>query len=90
METLQHSVNNLTGVNDFRPISLRPISLMNCVLKLITKLMANKVQLILTYLIHINQYGFIKSRTIQVAWPGHMNTFINDNIHLEAGFLESL
>jgi len=37
--TLVPKVNNPTGVNDFRPISL-----LNCVLKIITKLMADKVQ----------------------------------------------
>jgi retron-type reverse transcriptase len=63
--TLVPKVNNPTGVNDFRPISL-----LNCVLKIITKLMADKVQSVILSLIHTNQYGFIKSRTIQdcLAW----------------------
>jgi len=63
--TLIPKVNNPTNVNDFRPISL-----MNYVLKVITKLMANRVQSVITTLIHTNQYGFIKSRTIQdcLAW----------------------
>ena len=52
-------------MNDFRPISL-----LNCVLKIITKLLANRLQGKITSLIRTNQYGFIKSRTIQdcLAW----------------------
>ena len=52
------------------PSDFRPISLLNSTLKLITKLMADKLQGIIISLIHKNQYGFIKSRTIQdcIAW----------------------
>ena len=52
-------------VNDFRPISLLNISM-----KIITKLLANRLQLVIKQLIHKNQYGFIQSRTIQdcLAW----------------------
>ena len=52
------------------PSDFRPISLLNSTLKLITKLMADKLQDIIISLIHKNQYGFIKSRTIQdcIAW----------------------
>jgi len=52
-------------VNDFRPISL-----LNRVLKIITKLMANRLQSKIISLIHKNQYGFIRTRTIQdcLAW----------------------
>ena len=46
-------------VNDFRPISL-----MNISLKLITKILANRLQLFILRLVHQNQYGFIRSRTI--------------------------
>jgi hypothetical protein len=47
-------------VNDYRSISLRggPV-------KLITKLLTNRLQKVITNLIHANQYGFIKQRTIQ-------------------------
>lgn len=45
--------------NDFRPISL-----LNCCLKIITKLLANRLQKIILQLVHINQYGFLKDRAI--------------------------
>jgi hypothetical protein len=59
LESINSSFITLTGVNDFRPISL-----LNCALKIITKLMANRLQGKIIPLIHTNQYGFIKSRTI--------------------------
>lgn len=48
----------------------RPISLLNSPLKLITKLLADILQKVIQDLIHQNQYGFIKTRTIQdcLAW----------------------
>jgi hypothetical protein len=48
------------SVNDFRPIAL-----MNISLKLITKILANRLQMVILKLVHQNQYGFIRSRTIQ-------------------------
>jgi hypothetical protein len=63
--TLIPKVQNPTSVNDFRPISL-----LNGVIKIITKLLANRLQSKIISMIHTNQYGFIKSRTIQdyLAW----------------------
>ena len=57
--------NNPETVNDYRPISLTNISL-----KLLTKILADRLQKIIITLIHRNQYGFIKSGTIQdcLAW----------------------
>jgi hypothetical protein len=52
-------------VNDFRPISL-----MNISIKLITKILADRLQGVILSLVHRNQYGFIRSRSIQdcLAW----------------------
>jgi mannosylglycoprotein endo-beta-mannosidase len=49
---------------------LRPISLTNCCLKFLSKMAANRLQTVIRDCIHKNQYGFIRSRTIQdcVAW----------------------
>lgn len=43
----------------------RPISLLNYSLKCITKLLSTRLQSIILQLVHKNQYGFIKGRTIQ-------------------------
>jgi hypothetical protein len=53
------------GINDFRPITL-----LNCVLKLITKLLADRLQKVVLEIVHKNQYGFLKGRNIQdcLAW----------------------
>jgi hypothetical protein len=56
---------NPEGVNDYRPISL-----LNCSIKVLTKLLADRLQCKILQLVHKNQYGFIKSRSIQdcLAW----------------------
>jgi hypothetical protein len=58
-------VDNPQLVSDYRPISL-----LNSSIKLLTKLLASRLQNVITSLVHKNQYGFIKSRTIQdcLAW----------------------
>jgi hypothetical protein len=63
--TLIPKVNNLVRVNDFRPISL-----LNIAIKIISKLLANILQPLIQRLIHKNQYGLIKGRSIQdcLAW----------------------
>jgi len=63
--TLIPKVDGARRVNEFRPISL-----LNSSIKLITKLLANRLQPLVTALVHRNQYGFIKKRSIQdcVAW----------------------
>ena len=54
--TLIPKVDAPATSNDFRPISL-----LNCTIKNITKLLANRLQEHIISLIHINQYGFIKN-----------------------------
>lgn len=63
--TLVPKVNNPETLNDFRAISL-----LNSSLKLLTKILAERLQKIILKLIHANQYGFIRSWTIQdcLAW----------------------
>jgi endonuclease/exonuclease/phosphatase family metal-dependent hydrolase len=63
--TLIPKVASREGANDFRPISL-----LNICLKLITKILANRLQLKVLELVHVNQYGFLKTRNIQdcVGW----------------------
>lgn len=51
---------NPEKVNDYRPISL-----LNCVLKVLTKILAERLQHWILKLVHRNQYGFIKTHTIQ-------------------------
>ena len=47
--------NNLQEtVNDFRPITL-----LNCCLKMITKILANRLQIVILQIVHHNQYGFL-------------------------------
>jgi len=63
--TLIPKVDGPTKVNEFRPISLLNISM-----KIITKLLENRLQKLIQQIIHKNQYGFIQSRTIHdyLAW----------------------
>lgn len=58
--TLVPKINNPETISDYRPISL-----LNCRLKILTKLLADRLQQVITRLIHKNQYSFIRSRTIQ-------------------------
>jgi hypothetical protein len=48
-----------TNVVDFRPAFL-----LNGSIKLITKVLANRLEKVILPLIHANQYGFLKSRSI--------------------------
>jgi len=57
--------DNPEKVDDYRPISL-----LNYSLKCITKILSTRLQKVILDLVHPNQYGFIKGRTIQncLAW----------------------
>jgi hypothetical protein len=63
--TLVPKNQNPTSINDFSPISL-----LGGPIKLIPKLLANRLQKVITQIVHTNQYGFIKQRTIldYLAW----------------------
>jgi hypothetical protein len=52
--------DNPESVNDFRPISL-----LNSSIKMISKLLANRLQSVALNVVHENQCGFIKGKTIQ-------------------------
>jgi hypothetical protein len=52
-------IDNPQKIGDFRPISL-----LNNNIKVRTKLLTNRQQKFITKLIHKNQYGFMKGRTI--------------------------
>lgn len=63
--TLIPKTNSPETPNDYRPITL-----LNCCLKIITKILANRLQKLILKIVHRNQYGFLKGRTIQdcLAW----------------------
>jgi hypothetical protein len=58
--TLVPKIDNPEKVSNFRPISL-----INSVPKLVAKILANRVQKVATQIVHKNQYGFVKGKTIQ-------------------------
>jgi hypothetical protein len=58
--TLVPKVDNPERVTDFRLISL-----INSAPKLVAKLLANRLQKVAIQVVHENQYGFIKGKTIQ-------------------------
>lgn len=68
--TLVPKVLNPESVSDYRPISL-----LNSSIKLITKILADRLQSIIFQLVHSNQYGFIRGRTIQDCLAAPMQTF---------------
>lgn len=63
--TLTPKVRSPKTVSDFRPITL-----LNCCLKILTKLLANRLEKLILKIVHRNQYGFLKGRSIQdcLAW----------------------
>lgn len=63
--TLIPKCQALETVNDYRPITL-----LNCCMKILTKLLANRLQKVILKIIHRNQYGFLRGRSIQdcLAW----------------------
>lgn len=72
IQSINYSFTTLIPKKDsaITPGDFRPISLINCTLKIITKLVANRLQKIILELVHKNQYGFLNNRCIQdcLAW----------------------
>lgn len=72
MQSINYSYITLIPKRDsaITPGDFRPISLLNCTLKILTKLLANRLQKIILTLVHENQYGFLNDRSIQdcLAW----------------------
>jgi hypothetical protein len=58
--TLVPKIDNPEKVSDFRPISL-----INSVPKLVAEILANRLQKVAIQVVHENQYGFVKGKTIQ-------------------------
>jgi retron-type reverse transcriptase len=58
--TLVPKIDNPEKVSDFRPISL-----INSVPKMVANILANRLQKVATQVVHENQYGFVKGKTIQ-------------------------
>jgi retron-type reverse transcriptase len=58
--TLVPKTDSPSSPNDFRPISL-----LNSSLKILTKLLASRLQDIILKLVHKNQYDFLRKRSIQ-------------------------
>jgi hypothetical protein len=58
--TLVLKVDNPEKVSNFRPISL-----INSASKLVAKILVNRLQKVAVQVVHENQYGFVKGKTIQ-------------------------
>jgi hypothetical protein len=52
-------------VNPEKVTYFRPISLLNSTMKILTKILSNRLQKVILKVIYRNQYGFIEGRTIQ-------------------------
>jgi hypothetical protein len=66
--TLVPKIDQIETINDYKPISL-----LNSFVKLLTKLVADRLQQVIIQLVHENQYRFIKSRSIQDRLLGFLN-----------------
>jgi hypothetical protein len=62
---LVYDPRGLSGVTTARPGVAGVLHFLNNLVKLLTKLLANRLQAVILKSIHQNQYGFIKGRSIQ-------------------------
>jgi hypothetical protein len=67
LKSVNHSSSTLIPKKDNPEIAndFRPISLVNSSPKLVSKIMANRLQTVALEVVYENQYGFIKGRTLQ-------------------------
>jgi len=71
--TLVPKIDGPIRINEFRPISL-----LNSSVKILTKLLANRLQPHITKSVHLNQYGFIKKKEpSKIALYGLLSTYIS-------------
>ena len=65
---MYHTIINVIpkpGREGNKPSDFRPISLINCDNKIITKMLNNRIAKLLPSIIHYNQTGFIQSRNLR-------------------------
>jgi hypothetical protein len=67
LKSINHSYITLVPKvdNPEKVFDSRPISLINSAPKLVAKLLANRLQKVAIQVVHENQYGFVKGKTIQ-------------------------
>jgi hypothetical protein len=71
--TLLPKVDTPSKVDDYSPISL-----LNCSMKLITKLLANRLQKLITKLVHKNSMVSSNPGLFNTFWLGLLTTYISD------------
>ena len=70
--TLIPKTSSPETANDYRPITL-----LNYCLKIVTKILANRLQKVILKIIHRNQYGFIKGEPSKTVLHGRLNISTN-------------
>ena len=72
--TLVPKKDSPLSTNDYKPISL-----LNCTIKIITKLLANRLQTVISKLVHKISMVSLSRELFRTAWPGVLNRFTNAN-----------